>query len=184
MISLQNNPQSFSSQKDASLRPTERGPPPNVFFTCWLRWLLPHGGDTGTLLVRRSACPLSYVFPFHFFTLFICTTRVAYATLAMYIGRSLRGGERSLRSFARSLVALGMLHVKILTVFRPLTRCASSTSPGAHKPSGNPSTSHGVQDPLCIHPIPIPWQTFQNDQTWMLDNPWGQAQHCYGKTGH
>jgi len=35
--------------------------------------------------------------------------RVAYATLAMYIGRSLRGGERSLR------------------FFRPPTRYASST---------------------------------------------------------
>jgi len=44
--------------------------------------------------------------PFDLFTLFICTTRVAYATLAMYIGRGLRGGERTLR------------------FFRPLTRCA------------------------------------------------------------
>jgi len=35
-------------------------------------------------------------FPFHLFTLFICTTRVAYATLAMYIGRSLRGGRKIL----------------------------------------------------------------------------------------
>jgi len=49
----------------------------------------------------------------------------------------------------------------------------TSFSPGAHKPSGNPSTSHDVQDPLFTHPIPIPWQTFQNDQTWMLGQPMG-----------
>jgi len=53
--------------------------------------------------------PASFVY--FSFVLFICMLRVARATLAMYIGRSLRGGERSLR------------------FFRPLTRCASSTNP-------------------------------------------------------
>jgi len=48
-------------------------------------------------------------FVYFSFVPFICMLHVARATLAMYIGRSLRGGERSLR------------------FFRPLTRCASST---------------------------------------------------------
>jgi len=62
----------------------------------------PASSNAGTLLVRRSAC----LFCILSFVLFICMPRVACATLAMYIGRSLRGGERSLR------------------FFRPLTRCA------------------------------------------------------------
>jgi len=52
--------------------------------------------------------PASFVY--FSFVLFICMPRVARATLAMYIRRSLREGERSLR------------------FFRPLTRCASSTA--------------------------------------------------------
>jgi len=57
----------------------------------------------------QAISPRLHMLSFDLFDLFICMTRVAFATLTMYIERSLRGGERSLR------------------FFHPLTRCASST---------------------------------------------------------
>jgi hypothetical protein len=47
----------------------------------------------------------------------------------------------------------------------------TSFSPGAqpasasYNPSGHPSND--AQDHHFTHPMSIPWQTFQNDQTWM-----------------
>jgi len=81
--------------------------------------------------------PLPYFFPFDLFTLFVCTTRATYATLAMCIGRSLRGAERSLR------------------FFHPLTRCARyATCIDTHSSSARSLTvpalqvDRNVTDPL------------------------------------
>jgi hypothetical protein len=46
----------------------------------------------------------------------------------------------------------------------------TSFSPGA-QPASHPSND--VQNLLYTHPMPIPWQTFQNDQTWLPGQPIG-----------
>ena len=79
------------------------------------------GGDTSTLLVRRSACPFRMFFSFDLFTLFIYTTRAAYATLAMYIGRSLRGGSPK-------ITVLPPAHSLRQFYTRPSQPCPSATS--------------------------------------------------------
>jgi len=78
-----------------------------------------------------SLPPFAY-FPFDLFTLFICMTCVAYATLTMYIGCSLQGGERSLQFFC-PLTHCARYATCIDTpwFFCLLTHCASSTG---HEP--------------------------------------------------
>jgi hypothetical protein len=50
------------------------------------------------------------------------------------------------------------------------TEVALSILPGTQQAS---YTSNDVQNLFFTHPIPIPWQAFLNDQTWMLGEPMG-----------
>ena len=54
--------------------------------------------------------------------------------------------------------------------FAPLAPGAQPASASYNRP-GHPSNA--AQDLLFIHPMPMPWQTFQNDQPWMPGQPMG-----------
>ena len=100
---------------------------------------------------QATGLPLSYVFSFDLFTLFIYTTRAAYATLAMYIGRSLRGAKDPYGSSARPL-AVPVLHTPLTTVpFRHLPKSGLST------PSLRGLVSAKFTETECsITPSPLP----------------------------